>query len=933
MSQNPKYPERQKIELVDFPGFESRKRRRRRVPGTDERKNADTICQWTVRGAILAMVTIAPWCYGSVSQTARLLLFGCSAVALTAWWVNLLLTRFQTPPAASVPNRRVPWLALPVLLGLILLACQTIPLEENASEILAQRQLELFHEFGTPVIEEVTSTPTEPPSVTTSMNAHETGRYVRLLFLALVTLVCSSYFFDSQKSIIAFLVLTAFNAVAISGLGFAQRASRGTSQMIFHSRDGIAPFGPFVNANNAAGYLLLGLACAVALLVFQYRGSKKMRAHQTNMIARNPKLLERAWFHLRIFVSELDAPKLSAIVATLIIAAGIISTGSRGAFLGLIAGVFFAASFYSLKYRSFTAILCILLVAVGAISLVQFIGLKDTVSTELSTLSEADVLDTESRVQHWEENTESIYDFLPMGSGIGSYLHVHRMNRTGEEKGVWYFAENQYFQTLLEAGFLGITLLLVAIGLLGLSWNRIATFQGETKMAPCIAILGAVLIPSQVLAAIFDFGLFIPANTLLMAAICGILVGYAQTLDPNDVKKPVEQRPIPSQSRASMAMIAMVLIAFCVNWIGLTKTLQEARVESLTPEQPLLATPASLLASKTDQQIESLTALLNDSSSASAWNTLAHLLIHRYRLDVFEKIELSLGGMPESGRTSLDLWATTQPAFVNDFQNIDSRNIVLDQNSDISRMGWKNYHQALVNKYFQPAIYCLQQSRRKSPLQAEVHLLLGQLSQAFRPAQTNQWPHFQRAMKLAPGNAAIVFAFATAQLNAKQLTEASESFKRFLTLEPSGLDKMAIATIGRIPKADIFSDVLPKNPSLIERFGIKYLQGEANRISRIASFRQAADLLGKPTDQPLLNQKLRLQIASQDIQAALTTNRELVRLFPNDLGAKVKLIQLLLKDGNLDEAFDLVSEVRNRSSQTRRLYDRVVRELNKQQPK
>ncbi|MDG2012626.1 MAG: O-antigen ligase family protein, partial [Pirellulaceae bacterium] len=499
--------------------------------------------QWIVRIAILLIITVSPWWYASVSQSARLFLFACGTLALAATWVYLLSTYLNRrgsnePHKNETPTRFLPWLTVPVVLGLGFLIFQTLPLNDSLTQYLAPHQAELYQQYSSPVAEEAmlsfTENNAQNPRISISMDPQETNRYAILLFFALGVMFCSYLFFNCKKAILLFLLVVTVNAVAISGWGFVQKASHDTSLSTQQVRDGVLSFGPFVNKNNAAGFLLMGLACAIGLLAYQYRGRRKTHADNKQMIGHRLTLDKKILFNVRVFISDLDARRLATIVAVLIIAAGIITCASRGAFIGLLIGIFSAATFYSIKYRSFTAILVIAITAAGVILLVQFIGVGETASRQFSTLSDADLVNTESRISHWRENSSAISEFSPLGSGVGSYLNIHRMNRNGVETRVWYFAENQYFQTLVEAGIPGLLLLLMALYFLWTAWNRIATNQEGNKLIPCMGVMGAVLIPSQMVAAFFDFGLFIPSNTLLMAGLCGILVGYANTLKKVD---------------------------------------------------------------------------------------------------------------------------------------------------------------------------------------------------------------------------------------------------------------------------------------------------------------------------------------------------------------------------------------------------------------
>ena len=931
MNEKTKYPERQKIELSELPGFKPSKRVRSKVAKTQANDHLEIVTQWIVRVAILLSITITPWWYASVSQTARLLPFACGTVALGAMWVYLLATiRNKGVAGKSVgskePMGRLSWLVLPVGLGLALLVTQTTPLNVSLGEILTPHQTELYREFGSPIPNELLTIATNDGQLSTfiSMDRDETSRYARLLFFSLVVMICSSLFFNSKKTILLFLLLVTANAVAISGWGLVQKASHDSGPSTQQVRDGVLSFGPFVNPNNAAGFLLMGLACATGLLAYQYRGRRHTHSDNKQIIGHSPTFRRKMVFNLRLFTSDLDAPRLATMVAVLIIAAGIIACTSRGAFIGMIVGSFSAAAIYALKYRSYMAAVLVGFSALGAIGLVQFIGVSEAASRKFSTLSDADLVDTASRIQHWNENASSITDFAPLGSGVGSYLNVHRMNREGLESRVWYFAENQYFQTALEAGIPGLLLLLAAIFLIGFVWRKIAQFPERKKLIPCLTVLGALLIPAQLTAAIFDFGLFIPANALLFAGLCGILTGYAQRL------KTSNNHPIESTNSKSVTLQVLVcstsLLAFGLAWVYLNQTYRESQVDSITNQRVLGATPESLPLKTTDQKIGELSLLTVATPTARAWNNLAHLFIHRYRLSTFaiinENLSNTAGVVSGSGG---DMWALTQPAFAGDLNAIDPRNFGVINDPNSSNTDWRAYHQKLLEENFLPAFYCLQQSRAASPLQANVHLLLGQLTIALNNDSILPL-HFERAAKLAPGNPDIVFAVSYATLKTGKHDAAFKKFKTYLELQPAGLEKVFTVSSNHLTPEEMIYEILPEIPPLIERFGIKYGVGSGNTQIKQQAFKRAIELLEDSRDIPGLRQKLKLQKALNQTGDAMLTNRTLLDLLPNDVGLNVGLGELLLDSGEVDQAIQIFNEYRFRDTRAKRLHRKLTQD-------
>ena len=877
------------------------------------------------------MLLVAPWWYGSVSYTAQLVLFLCGSVATVAWWFATAGTAFgqrtNKTPAHKSRFPAIPWLALPVALGFLLLIAQTLPLTGNLADWVAPYQSELYGQFATPVEGEVALSTNQvaeetTPAISISMDREKTRDYARLLFLALLTLVLTAQFFDTQRSALLLLSVVALNAIAISCFGLLQRASHNPDDTIYGFRLVTSPFGPFVNQNNAAGFLLMGMACALALVAELYRGEKAKSNSHRSMAGHRTTIRQRLIDSVRIFASELDAKKLTAIIAGLVIAAAIISSTSRGGFLGLTLGGFCTITFYALRYRSFTAIIGLLVLISGIIFLVRFIGVEDDVRQELSTLNEINLVGTESRVAHWKENVTSIGQFAPLGSGLGTYVNVHRMNRQEPELRIWYFAENQYLQTLIETGIIGLILLLTALILLCSAWHHIAFCSADQKSQACITILGAFLIPSQIIAATFDFGLFIPANTILMAALCGLIAGRSQTLQ-NLATREKPPKPQPVRFTAiPLLHLSVALLAFGIIWLATQKIYEEAKIENLTRRSALLATPSELPIEVTEKAITDLSGKMESAPSAAGWNDLAGLLVRRYRLEVYDKLKSNLSSAKLNEAQELGLWQSTQPAYLKDLQNLASRSM---PNADVD---WPDYHRELVDRNITPAIFCLQQSRKKSPLQANVHLLLGQLQSVTRP-QGAELLHLRRAVRLAPANPDLRFSLAYAKWNNGEKGEACRDIRDYLRFSPWGLDRTIAVMANHLTLAEINSRILPDNVPLLENFARKYLRDERFAELRKAVFARAIALLHDTNDEFSLRQNLRLQIAAGQWADAVSVNRKLLQLLPHNLDLRIQLAENLFRNGELEKAYEMTKQFPRGNSKAQRVHRRVVNRINK----
>ncbi len=123
----------------------------------------------------------------------------------------------------------------------------------------------------------------------------------------------------------------------------------------------------------------------------------------------------------------------------------------------------------------------------------------------------------------------AVPEFPVAGSGLGTYPFVYeRYQQRFLPDTVHRHAENQFIQAVVEGGLIALVALLAVIGLTALAIVRLYRTGGPVNTA--LAIAGTFGLSSQVVGGLFDFGLYIPSNTILMSALCGIVVGRAALL-------------------------------------------------------------------------------------------------------------------------------------------------------------------------------------------------------------------------------------------------------------------------------------------------------------------------------------------------------------------------------------------------------------------
>jgi O-antigen ligase len=129
----------------------------------------------------------------------------------------------------------------------------------------------------------------------------------------------------------------------------------------------------------------------------------------------------------------------------------------------------------------------------------------------------------EARFERWPLVAETAQTYLPLGSGLGSFDAVYRSVEPLEELDSTYFnqAHNDYLETWLETGWLGIGLILVFLVWFGrrswTAWKAPPSREGDLQRAASIGI-GVLLLHS-----VGDYPLRTVTLAVLFALCCGLL--------------------------------------------------------------------------------------------------------------------------------------------------------------------------------------------------------------------------------------------------------------------------------------------------------------------------------------------------------------------------------------------------------------------------
>ena len=469
----------------------------RRQDRRNRRGSSSSAALTFTTAALLGVLIVgAPLTLGAVHRPIVFVALGLAALLAlaTAWLAKGCKNNLATAVALALP-----------LFFLLVAAAQIVPLPAGLRAVLDPK--------GSALLALADLGGAQPLSLDPPETYGEFAKAAAALCVALAALVLASG--RRLRSIVPGLV--ASTGLAAMAIGLGHRAAAESAVYGHFPTSGGLLVGPFINPNHTAEFLELA---AFAALAFAF--------------SRGTSYGQRVW-------------KLIAAV----LAAGAISTLSRGSVLALSAG---ALTWFVLAPRSdegeplhrtrFAAVLLALVVVVGAT-----IGLdgdriiaefRGTVGDNLSKLLVS-------------KDALSMVLAHPAGIGLGAFGRVYPVYQTLHWS-VWLeFVEDQPVSILVEAGIAGALILLGILLLVGRKFWKEA--RRDRVEASLVAGLAAVVAHNLV-----DFGLETLGVLLPFCALLGAIFGRQATTTEN---------PAPNRSPAIFAIVACLA---AVAGIGLLRT-------------------------------------------------------------------------------------------------------------------------------------------------------------------------------------------------------------------------------------------------------------------------------------------------------------------------------------------------------------------------
>ncbi|OAI53362.1 hypothetical protein AYO47_04860 [Planctomyces sp. SCGC AG-212-M04] len=586
------------------------------------------------RLSLIVTLVAAPWPFGGYPLAWQPPIFAGILASLVCWWVAVLTRPAAHPDGGTILVDSL----LPPLLLILLGAFQLIPFA-NVPDVPAHAVLA---DVARPEIEANTI---QAPMPTTVAPALTRVTAARLVFGLCAAFLGIQLFRDAATRMWIYVPI-ALNAAAIAAFGIWQGSHwEEWKGLLFGSvtmRHGGYPFGPYVNRNNAAGLLNLGVAAAAAWAFLAAaprfgRSFRRMSDDSAGLRGPAPDQENRRGLIL------------SAIVL-IAASAGVVAALSRGGILAF-AAAFIAALLVLLQSRRSRLAVSAIFVVLPLVALtIGWFGFGKEIRKRFSDLTSYTA--KEGRIPHWKETMGAVKDAPWLGQGMGAYRYIHRpYQRTANDR--WFVnADNQFFELLVENGLVGLGLIVVTIGLLFVDVGRLLESRAPWEQRDA-ALLGAMVLTSQSVQGLTDFGITLPANMLTAATLAGVVAGTAARSLPFNLV-PSLSSPMVFRPRTAIPIGLVLVAAAGLGWREVTLA---ASAEATMDALGSLDTPDAVVPPLVDPLVARVQdAVARRPDDAELQRALGNLLIFRFRSRVLEalKKDPSLANRKEE-----ELWTGT----------------------------------------------------------------------------------------------------------------------------------------------------------------------------------------------------------------------------------------------------------------------------------
>jgi hypothetical protein len=281
------------------------------------------------------------------------------------------------------------------------------------------------------------------------------------------------------------------------------------------------PFGPFINRNHFAGWMLMALPMALGYLLSQLEtGLKNVRP---------------GWRYRLLWLSSPEGGRLQlAALSVVMMGVSLVMTLSRSGIACFGMAMAMASLAAARRQRSTGARLAVVL-AIGVLVAAPVLWASSNVGERFSTQAASMNL----RRIIWADTLRIVHDFPAVGTGLNTYAAAMQVYQTGFSKQNVREAHNDYLQLAAEGGLLfGVPVALTLLLCVSSIRTRFASDQDDPSTT-WIRFGAAIGLAAIGLQSLVEFSLQKPGNAVTFVVLAAVALHKRRGRDSSDAVEAV----------------------------------------------------------------------------------------------------------------------------------------------------------------------------------------------------------------------------------------------------------------------------------------------------------------------------------------------------------------------------------------------------------
>ncbi|WP_345688376.1 O-antigen ligase family protein [Novipirellula caenicola] len=405
---------------------------------------------------------------------------------------------------------RFHWLAILLLCWAAYGWFQTLPLPGFLTNLLSPGSAAAYTTWLAPVLGSQAETSSmHPISIDPAASRHA----VAMLLVVATLAWTSASVFQNRRRLVLLMAGLAAGAAVHAALGIFHLVSPETDLLGMNAIDRGSHFAAFVNRNNAALLMNIGVGASMGVLAWRLSALIGTEVDDEN-------------FEVNDLISlASDRDSSIALISLVLCTAALLVCGSRGGLVSAIIGFTLALGWIRARRGTASIPVIIAVLAIAVALLIVPFNLDLTSLDRMELLSDRDdsTLLNDGRIPLWTDAMAAATTYLPAGSGLGTFADAHLTHLEKSSDGWAHHADNLWLEMFTEQGIPG--LLFVAVMIVGIIRSLNKLNDSPDAVDHGLRVAGWYILGSLTVSQFFDMGLIIPANLIA----CAIFLPVAST--------------------------------------------------------------------------------------------------------------------------------------------------------------------------------------------------------------------------------------------------------------------------------------------------------------------------------------------------------------------------------------------------------------------